>query len=167
MRNVVGAMRKAVVGMALAGLILFPGFRAGVFAAPAPPTGSRTLHFAFPEKRVDITVTVHGKIDGYSQDSIEHLVEEWLEVAHLAVVNADGVDVLELHVSVEVDDDDDDDDGVKDADDEDGDGDGDGKGWRIHTDCGDFDEDKEVETLDAIDDVLHAMINDFIDKYVH
>jgi hypothetical protein len=166
MKRTLGLARATTMGLALAGLILFPGFKAKTLAMPkgAP---ANTLHFRNPDKKVDITVEIHGKIEGHTVHSLEEIVEEWLHAAHVAVVNADGVDILELHIRVDVDDDDDDDDGVKDADDKDDDGNGDGKGWHITSDCSDWHEDHDADTLDAINDILHAMINDFIDKFVH
>lgn len=166
MKRTLAIARMTVVGLALVGLMLFPGAPAKTLAAPkgAP---ANTLHFRDGEKRVDITVEIHGKIDGHSVQSLEAIVEEWLEAAHVAVVNADGVDILELHIRVDVDDDDDDDDGVKDATDSDDDGNGDGKGWHISSDCGEWDEDRDADTLDAINDILHEMVNHFIDKFVH
>ncbi len=156
-------VRKATTLAAIAALMLCsPALSSNSFAA----ANTRTLHFTNFNKKVDITVEVHGKIDGYSISSIEKLVSEWLEVAHLAVVNADGVDVLELKITVSVDDDDDDNDGVLDSKDEDDDGDGDGKGWHVHSECEDWDEDNDADTIDAIDDLLHEMIEDFIEKYV-
>lgn len=166
MKRILKMARRTLVGLALAGLILFPGFPANTLAAPkGVPTN--TLHFRNTEKKVDITVEIHGKIDGYTAQSIEAVVEPWLEAAHVAVVNADGVDILELHIRIDVDDDDDDDDGVKDAADNDDDGNGDGKGWHITSGCSEWHEDRDADTLDAINDILHEMIEDFIDKFVH
>jgi hypothetical protein len=153
MKTNIKLTHKIAVAVVAAAMLFFVGLRAQA-AAPS-------------EKKVDITVEVHGKISGHTVQTIEHIVEEWLHVAHFAVVNADGADILELHIVVDVDDDDDDDDGVKDAEDEDDDGDGNGKGFHIHSECGDWEEDKDVDAVDAIDDLLHAMINDFIDKFVH
>src|SRR5262245_6125484 len=108
MKRTLAMTRMTIIGLALVGLILFPGFKAKALAMPkgAP---ANTLHFRNPDKKVDITVEIHGKIAGHTIQSVEHLVEEWLHAAHVAVVNADGVDILELHIRIDVDDDDDDD----------------------------------------------------------
>lgn len=157
MKAMVQPIRKISVLAAIAALILFA------------PGHTRSLAKTLPvaEKRVDITVVVHGKIGDYTAQAIDQLIEDWLEVAHFAVVNTDGADILELHIQIDVDDDDDDDDGVKDAEDEDGDGDGDGKGFRIHGECGDWEEDEDVDVVDGIDEMLHTMISHFIEKFGH
>ena len=145
MKRTLGLARATMMGLALAGLILFPGFKAKTLAMPkgAP---ANTLHFRNPDKKVDITVEIHGKVEGHTIQSVEHLIEEWLHAAHVAVVNADGVDILELHIVVEV---------------------HEGHGWHIVSDCGEWHEDHDADTLDAIDEILHAMVNDFIDHFVH
>lgn len=167
MKRTLEMARMTLVGLALVGLLLFPGSPAKTLAATPKGAPSNTLHFRNAEKKVDITVEIHGKIADYTVQSVEEIVEDWLAAAHCAVVNADGVDILELHIRIDVDDDDDDDDGIKDADDNDDDGNGDGKGWHIKTGCGEWHEDRDADTLDTLDDILHAMINDFIDKFVH
>jgi hypothetical protein len=159
-------VRKKLIGLALVGLLLLPGFTAKTLAATPMVAPSNTLHFRNPEKRVDITVEIHGKVDGFTAQSVEAIVQPWLEAAHVAVVNADGVDILELHIRIDKDDDDDDDDGVKDADDEDDDGNGDGKGWHITSECGEWDEDHDADSLDAINGILHEMIDHFIAEFV-
>ena len=80
-------IRKLTVLTAIAALVLFaPG--------TSPRSLAKTLRAA--DKKVDITVVVHGKISDHTAKSIDQLVEDWLEVAHFAVVNTDGADVLEL-----------------------------------------------------------------------
>ncbi len=138
--------RKTIMELALVALILFPCFAARTLAATPKRAPSNTLHFRNDEKRVDITVEIHGEIDEYTTESIEEIIEGWLEAAHFAVVNADGVDILELHIKIDVDDDD--------------------EGWHISTGCGDWDEDRDVDTLDALNNILHEMINDFIEHFV-
>jgi hypothetical protein len=145
--------RKVTVLAAIAAMVLFAPLNAGALAKTAA------------DKRVDITVVVHGRIGDLTAQAIDQLVEDWLEVAHFVVVNTDGADILELEIEIYVDDDDDDDDGVKDSQDEGEDGDG--KGFHIHSECGDWEDDEDVDTVDAIDDLLHTMINDFIEKFGH
>lgn len=165
MKRIFVTVRRNMIGLALVALLLLPAFTTRTLATPLV-TSSNTLHFRNAEKRVDITVEMHGKIDGYTVQSVEAIVKPWLEAAQVAVVNADGVDILELHIRIDQDDDDDDDDGIKDAEDDDDDGNGDGKGWHIVTECGEWDEDHDADSLEAINEILHEMINHFIEEFV-
>jgi hypothetical protein len=147
MKRIFQIARPTLMGLALVGLILSPGFLVKTLAADPKGLTANTLHFRNSDKKVDITVELHGKIDGYTVASVEALLEPWLEAAHFAVVNADGVNILELHITINVDDD--------------------GKGWHISSGCGQWEEDRDAHTLDTIDDILHEIINDFIDNFVH
>ena len=98
------------------------------------------------EKHVQIKVEIHGHVDGHTVESVEHLVAEWLEAAHFVVSHSDGADYLHLHVKVNV---------------------TDNHHYEVESDCGDWEEDKEAAVVDAIDEILHHMISDFIDKYGH
>ena len=107
---------------------------------------SKTLGFSTAEKHVHITVEIHGKIDDHTAESVEEMVSDWLEAAHFVVEETAGAKVLELHVVLTVNDD---------------------HHFSIHEDCGDWEEDKEAAVLDALDETLHRMINDFIKKFGH
>jgi hypothetical protein len=146
MKRFLEMARLTIFGMALAGFILFPGASAKTFAATPKGISANTLHFSNSDKKVDITVEIHGKVDAYTAQSVEAIIQPWLEAAHVAVVNADGVDILELHIVLEVDDD--------------------GKGWNVASESGEWHEDHDVDTLDALNDILHEMINHFIEKFV-
>ena len=135
------AGRHAAACMAIA-MLMLTGFSARSLANPL----SRTAVFVNTEKHVLINVEVHGHIDGHTVDSIEHLVMEWLEAAHFVVSHSDGADYLHLHVLLEV---------------------TDNHHFNVHSDCSDWHEDKEAAVVDAIDEILHHMVNDFIDKYSH
>ncbi len=128
-------IRKVTIAVSIAALMLL---------VPGVKTNAAALKSA--DKKVDITVVIHGKVGDYTVKAIEQIVEDWLEVAHFAVVNADGVDILELEIEISVDDD--------------------GSGWQLHTECGEWEEDKEVDVIDSLDDILHEMIEDFIEKFV-
>ena len=131
----------SIVSLAIATLML-TGFSAPSLASSL----SRTAVFTNAEKHVQINVEVHGHIDGHTVDSIEDLVMEWLEAAHFVVSHADGADYLHLHVLLEV---------------------TDNHHFEVHSDCADWHEDKEAAVVDAIDEILHHMVSDFIDKYSH
>ena len=109
-------------------------------------SAGKALAFSNSEKHVQIKVVIHGEIDHHTVDSVEHLVAEWLEAAHFVVSHTDGADYLHLHVTLDV---------TKEH------------HFKVHSDCSDWHEDKEAAVLDAIDDILHHMISDFIDKYSH
>ena len=149
----IGISLSLLLGLALwrqeavAAAKVSPGFTAKTLAATKGAM-TNTLHFRNSEKRVDITVQINGIIDGYTVQSVEALVQTWLEAAHVAVVNADGADILELHIRVDVDDDDDHNDGIKAS--QDNDDYGDGKGWHIASECGKWDEDRDADTLEAL-----------------
>jgi hypothetical protein len=119
---------------------------AGLSTNTRAASKTRELNFSNPEKHVQIKVEIHGHIDNHTVNSVEHLVSEWLEAAHFAVSHADGADYLHLHIVLEV---------------------TDNHHFKVHSDCADWHEDKEVAVVDAIDQLLHDMINDFIDKYLH
>jgi hypothetical protein len=128
---------------ALALALFFSGFGA---LAEAHPAGKAPAVSSNVEKHVHIKVEIHGKIDGHTADSVEDLVGEWLEAAHFVIEEKEGVNSLKLHVVINVTED---------------------HHFAIHEDCGDWQEEKEAAVLDAIDDVLHHMINDFIEKFDH
>jgi hypothetical protein len=128
--------------LAVAAIVLLAGFGTRSLAAPA----SKSLSFVNSEKHVQIKVEIHGDIDHHTVDSVEHLVSEWLEAAHFVVSHTDGANYLHLHVRVDV---------------------SDNHHYKVHSDCADWHEDKEAAVVDAIDDILHHMISDFIDKYSH
>ena len=107
---------------------------------------TKTLGFSDAEKHVHITVEIHGKIDDHTAESVEELVSEWLEDAHFVVEETAGAKVLELHIVLKVTDD---------------------HHFSIHEDCGDWEEDNEAAVLDAIDEILHRMTEDFIKKFDH
>ena len=133
--------RRALTSLAIAVLIL-TGFSVRSLANPA----SRTSAALSSEKHVQIKVEIHGDVDGISEETIEHLMAEWLEAAHFIVSETDGADYLHLHIKLEV---------------------TDNHHFKVHSDCADWHEDKEAAVADAINEILHHMINDFIDKYSH
>jgi hypothetical protein len=109
---------------------------------------ARTKSFSYSnaEKHVSIKIEIHGDTEGIHQDHVEHLVAEWLEAAKLVVEHTEGANSLHLHVVINV------------------------KAnhhAEVHEDCGDWHEEKEAATLDAIDEILHHMTMDFIDKFSH
>jgi hypothetical protein len=142
MKKINKAGRISVASFAIAALLLLTGFSARALANPT----SNPLVFSNPEKHVQIKVEVHGHIDHHTMEEVEHLVMEWLEAAHFVVSHSDGADYLHLHVSLDVTDD---------------------HHFKVHSDCSDWHEDKEAAVVDAIDEILHHMISDFIDKYAH
>ena len=134
------AVRFTVSPFAIAAILLLTGLSAPSMANPA----SKTLVFTNVEKHVVIKVDIHGHIDGHTVESVEHVIMEWLEAAHFVVSHTDGADFLHLHVSLDVTND---------------------HHFKVHSDCADWHEDKEAAVVDAIDEILHHMISDFIDKY--
>jgi len=135
-------VRVSATTFALTALVLLMGFSTRSLAAPA----SKSLAVSNAEKHVQIKVEIHGHVDGHTVDSVEHLVMEWLEAAHFVVSHTDGADYLHLHIAVNVTDD---------------------HHFAVHSDCSDWHEDKEAAVVDAIDEILHHMVSDFIDKYGH
>jgi hypothetical protein len=121
---------------------LFTGFSANSFAS----SKTRTLKFSNAEKHVQIIVEINGNIDGHTIESVEHLVAGWLEAAHFAVSHTDGAGYLHLHVKLDV---------------------TENHHFQVHTDCAEWHEDKEAAVVDAIDEILHHMVIDFIEKYGH
>jgi hypothetical protein len=136
------AVRISAYFVALLTLVFFTSVSARSLTAPA----SKNVVFSSSEKHVQIKVEIHGDIDHHTVDSVEHLVSEWLEAAHFVVSHTDGANYLHLHVRVDV---------------------SDNHHYKVHSDCADWHEDKEAAVVDAIDDILHHMISDFIDKYSH
>jgi len=114
--------------------------------AEAHPAGATRVVSPNVEKHVQIKVEIHGKIDGHTADAVEDLIAEWLEEAHFVVEEKEGVNFLKLHVVLKV---------------------TENNHFAIHEDCGDWQEDKEAAVLDALDEILHQMINDFIEKFGH
>ena len=135
------AVRLLAVSFAIAAICL-TAFSTRSIANPA----SKTWVITNPEKHVQINVEIHGNIDGHTVESVEHVVMEWLEAAHFVVAHTDGADYLHLHIRLEV---------------------NDNHHFAVHSDCADWHEDKEAAVVDAVDEVLHHMIGDFIDKYSH
>jgi len=105
--------------------------------APVSPKAAKSVH---------INVEIHGQIDGHTAEAVEHIVMAWLEAAHVAVSHADGTDTLSLHIRLDV---------------------TDNHHFKVHSDCADWHEDQEVATVEAINEILHVMVNHFIDKYIH
>ena len=136
------AVRISATTFALTALVFLTGFSTRSLAAPV----SKSLTFSNAEKHVQIKVEIHGHVDHHTVDSVEHLVMEWLEAAHFVVSHTDGAGYLHLHVVVEASDD---------------------HHFEVHSDCSDWHEDKEAAVVDAIDEILHHMISDFIDQYGH
>ena len=128
--------------LAIAMAVFLTGLSARTEAYPA----SKILAFSNVEKHVHIKVEIHGDIDHHTVESVEHLVAEWLEAAHFVVEHTAGANALELHVVLNV---------------------TDNHHFTIHEDCGDWHEEKEAAVLDAIDDILHHMTEDFIEKFSH
>lgn len=142
MRKINKAGRISVASFAIAAMLLLTGFSGRVLANPT----SNPLAFSNSEKHVQIHVEIHGDIDHHTVESVEHLVTEWLEAAHCVVSHTDGADYLHLHVVLQV---------------------TDNHHFEVHSDCSDWHEEKEAAVVDAIDEILHHMVSDFIDKYVH
>jgi hypothetical protein len=142
MKTVDRAVRLSVAPVAILAMIFFTSITPRSFAAPA----NKALVLTNAEKHVQIKVEIHGEIDHHTMESVEHLVVGWLEAAHFVVAHTEGADVLHLHVSVEV---------------------APNHHFKLHSDCGGWHEDKEAAVVDAIDDILHHMISDFIEKYGH
>ena len=142
MKIIAQSIRKAAACLAVAALLLLTGLSANSFAG----SKTTTLNFSNAEKQVQLKVEIHGHIDGHTLDSVEHLVSEWLEAAHFVVSHTDGAGFLHLHIKLDVTDD---------------------HHFKVHTDCADWHEDKEAAVVDAIDEILHHMIIDFIEKYSH
>lgn len=131
---------SAIALMALA--LFLNGVSVPTIAHPA----SKPLVFSKVEKHVHIKVEIHGEIPGHTVESVEHLVAEWLEAAKIAVEHTEGTKTLTLHVVLNV---------------------ADNHHFAIHEECGDWHEDKEAAVLDAIDEILHHMTMDFIEKIGH
>lgn len=142
MKIFVGTIRSSTTAVAIAVMLLLNSLSTPATALPV----NRMLVFSKAEKHVQIKVEIHGKIDGYTVESVKELVSDWLEEAHFVVSNTAGTNVLKLHVVVKVTDD---------------------HHFAVHEDCGEWEEDKEAAVLDAIDDVLHEMTEDFIEKFGH
>ena len=136
------AVGIAATTFALTALVFLTGFSTRSLATPM----SKSLLVSNAEKHVQIKVEIHGHVDGHTVDSVEHLVSEWLEAAHFVVSHTDGANYLHLHVVVNV---------------------TDTHHFAVHSDCAEWHEDKEAAVVDAIDEILHHMISDFIDKYGH
>ena len=118
----------------------------GLSASTQARAASKTMRFSNAEKHVHINVEIQGKIDDHTAESVEELVEDWLEAAHFVVEETAGAKTLELHVVLDVTDD---------------------HHFAIHEDCGAWHEEKEAAVVDAIDEILHHMIEDFIEKFGH
>ena len=133
-----------------------------LMSVPAMPTQANN---PVDSVTVDITVNVHGSNIGVSDEVIDQVTEDLLEAAGVKVIeNGGGEGVVELEINIYADDADDDDDGIADSE-EDGD-DGDGKGFIVKCDW-DNDEEPEEEknaaTADDIDDIVKAIVGDFIE----
>jgi hypothetical protein len=135
------AVRISVVTAALAAL-LTSGAGSRSLAAPA----AKRLAVSNAEKHVQIIVEIHGDIDHHTVDSVAQLVGEWLEAAHFVVSHTDGAGYLHLHVTLNV---------------------TSNHHFSVHSDCADWHEDKEAAVVAAIDEILHHVVSDFIDKYSH
>lgn len=136
------AVHISATTFALIALVFLTGFSTRSLAAPV----SKSLTFSNTETHVQIKVEIHGHVDDHTVDSVEDLVTEWLEAAHFVVSHTDGANYLHLHVVVNVTDD---------------------HHFAVHSDCADWHEDKEAAVVDAIDEILHHMVSDFIEKYGH
>lgn len=108
--------------------------------------GTRSFAYTNLEKHVTIKIEIHGDTEGINKEHVEHLVAEWLEEAKMIVEHTEAASALHLHVVVNVK-------ANHHAD--------------VHEDCGDWHEEKEAATLDAIDEILHHMTQDFIEKFSH
>ena len=142
MKTITQSIRKATAYLTVVAFLLLTGLTANSFAT----SKTTTMNFSNVEKHVQIIVEIHGHIDGHTMDSVEHLVAEWLVAAHFVVSHSDGADFLHLHVKLNV---------------------TDNHHFQVHTDCADWHEDKEAAVVDAIDEILHHMVTDFIEKYAH
>jgi hypothetical protein len=143
MKTFDSAVRPLVSPIAILAIMMFAaGFGGRSMAAPA----SKALVLANAEKHVQIKVEIHGEIEHHTMESVEHLVVGWLEAAHFVVSETESADSLHLHVSVDV---------------------SPNHHFKVHSDCGGWHEDKEAAVVDAIDEILHHMIADFIEKYAH
>jgi hypothetical protein len=134
-------VRLSVTALAIAALML-TGFSARSLAQPM----GKSLNVVNTDKHVQITVEIHGDIDGVSDESIEAVIAEWLEAAHFIVSENDATDALHLHVKLAV---------------------TDNHHFMVDSDCSDWHEEKEAAVANAINDILHHMVNDFINKYSH
>lgn len=121
--------------------LLLSGFSVSANARPFSKTRAVFTNF---EKHVHIEVEIHGEIEDHTVESVEELIADWLEEAKIVVEETEGAKFLNLHVVLTVTDD---------------------KHFAIHEDCGNWKEDKEAATLDAIDEILHQMTLHFIEKF--
>lgn len=98
------------------------------------------------DKTVDVTVTVHGSDIGVSDDVMEETVEKLLEAADIdAVKEGEGETIIELQIDIYK---------------------NDNGGFKAACDWDDdpeVEEEKQAATQDAIDDIVEAMVEDFID----
>ncbi|MBI3654160.1 MAG: hypothetical protein HY231_24280 [Acidobacteria bacterium] len=133
-------LRLKTVSFAILAMVFLSSFSARSLAyAPG-----NTLVFSNVEKHVLVQVEIHGQIDGHTMESVAQLVADWLEAAHFVVSHTDGAGYLHLHVKLEL---------------------SDNHHFLVHSDCADWHEDREAAVVDAIDEILHHMVSDFIDKY--
>jgi hypothetical protein len=133
--------RPATAFLAIAMLFL-----SGFSARSLGNSPSHSAFFVNAEKHVLVQIEIHGDIDGHTEESVEHLVMGWLEAAHFVVSETDGAGFLHLHIKLDV---------------------TDNHHFKVHSDCADWHEDKEAAVVDAIDEILHHMITDFVERYAH
>ena len=142
MKTVDGTIRiSATIALALA--LFLSGLST---PAEARPIGRARTVVSNVEKHVHIKVEIHGEIDGHTADSVEDLIAEWLEAAKIVVDETPGANSLKLHVVLKL---------------------TENHHFAVHEDYGDWHEDKEAAVLDAIDEILHQMTLDFIEKFNH
>lgn len=115
------------------------------------PTVSQAKSFseakeALRNKTVDVTVTVHGSDVGVSEETMEETVEKLLEAADIEVVEeGEGETIIELEINIYK---------------------NEGGGFRAACDWDDdpeVEEEKRAEDQDAIDDIVEAMVEVFIE----
>lgn len=101
---------------------------------------------ALRNKTVDVTVTVHGSDVGVSEETLEETVEKLLEAADIDVVEeGESETIIELEINIYK---------------------NDNGGFRAACDWDDdpeVEEEKRAETQDAIDDIVEAMVEVFIE----
>jgi hypothetical protein len=147
-KEIIKTMKKInqIFRFASAFLAIAMLFLSGFSARSLANSLSHSAVFVNAEKHVQITIEIEGDIDGHTEESVEHLIIGWLEAAHFVVSETDGAGFLHLHIKLDV---------------------TDNHHFKVHSDCADWHEDKEAAVVGAIDEILHHMIADFIEKYMH